>query len=34
MSRGFAPYVGLSLERLHGNRADQACLVAGIRLRF
>ena len=44
ISRGFAPYVGVSFERLHGNRADQARedsedlgqtrLVAGIRLRF
>ncbi|MGX1017358.1 copper resistance protein B [Pseudomonas sp. Y3 TE3536] len=44
ISRGFAPYVGVSFNRLHGNRADQARedgedtgqtrLVAGIRLRF
>lgn len=44
ISRGFAPYVGVSFERLHGNRARQARevgedlgqtrLVAGIRLRF
>ncbi|MGE8115521.1 copper resistance protein B [Pseudomonas sp. NPDC086566] len=44
ISRGFAPYVGVSFERLHGNRASQARedgedlgqtrLVAGIRLRF
>jgi copper resistance protein B len=43
-SRGFAPYVGVSFNRLHGTRADQARedgedqgqtrLVAGIRLRF
>ncbi|MDD1959681.1 copper resistance protein B [Pseudomonas sp. 39004] len=44
ISRGFAPYLGVSFNRLHGNRADQARedgedtgqtrLVAGIRLRF
>lgn len=44
ISRGFAPYVGVSFNRLHGNRADQARedgedigqtrLVAGVRLRF
>ncbi|WP_085676180.1 MULTISPECIES: copper resistance protein B [unclassified Pseudomonas] len=44
INRGFAPYVGVSFERLHGNRAEQAReagedlgqtrLVAGIRLRF
>ncbi|HDS1817591.1 TPA: copper resistance protein B [Pseudomonas putida] len=44
ISRGFAPYVGVSFNRLHGVRADQAReggddtrqtrLVAGIRLRF
>lgn len=44
ISRAFAPYVGVSFERLHGNRASQARedgedlgqtrLVAGIRLRF
>ena len=44
ISRGFAPYVGVSFNRLHGNRANQARedgedigqtrLVAGVRLRF
>jgi len=44
ITRGFAPYVGVSFNRLHGNRADQARedgedlgqtrLVAGVRLRF
>ena len=44
ITRGFAPYVGVSFNRLHGKRADQARedgedlgqtrLVAGIRLRF
>ena len=44
VTRGFAPYLGVSFNRLHGNRADQARedgedlgqtrLVAGIRLRF
>ena len=44
ITRGFAPYVGVSFNRLHGTRADQARedgedlgqtrLVAGIRLRF
>lgn len=44
ISRGFAPYLGVSFNRLHGNRANQARedgedtgqtrLVAGIRLRF
>ena len=44
ITRGFAPYVGLSFNRLHGSRANQARedgedlgqtrLVAGIRLRF
>ena len=44
ITRGFAPYVGVSFNRLHGNRAEQARdndedigqtrLVAGIRLRF
>jgi len=44
ITRGFAPYVGVSFNRLHGKRADQARedgedlgqtrLVAGVRLRF
>ncbi|MCE7765692.1 copper resistance protein CopB [Pseudomonas putida] len=44
ITRGFAPYLGVSFNRLHGTRADQARedgedlgqtrLVAGIRLRF
>ncbi|MBI6951539.1 copper resistance protein B [Pseudomonas sp. TE6288] len=44
ITRAFAPYVGVSFNRLHGNRADQARendedigqtrLVAGVRLRF
>ncbi|MFJ4398188.1 copper resistance protein B [Pseudomonas sp. NPDC089396] len=44
ITRGFAPYIGVSFDRLHGNRADQARergedlaqtrLVAGVRLRF
>ncbi|MDR2305694.1 MAG: copper resistance protein B [Paucimonas sp.] len=44
INRGFAPYVGVSFNRLHGNRAEQARadgedtgqtrLVAGVRLRF
>lgn len=44
ISRGFAPYVGVSFNRLHGQRAEmarddaedigQTRLVAGIRLRF
>ncbi|MFK0309620.1 copper resistance protein B [Pseudomonas sp. NPDC090233] len=44
ITRGFAPYIGVSFNRLHGNRADQAReddedlgqtrLVAGVRLRF
>ena len=44
ITRGFAPYVGLSFNRLHGSRAHPALedgeelgqtrLVAGIRLRF
>lgn len=44
ITRGFAPYVGLSFNRLHGSRANQARedgedlgqtrLIAGIRLRF
>ncbi|MCS4062507.1 copper resistance protein B [Pseudomonas putida] len=44
ITRGFAPYVGVSFNRLHGKRADQARedgedlgqtrLVAGVRVRF
>jgi len=44
ITRAFAPYVGVSFNRLHGNRAEQARendedsgqtrLVAGVRLRF
>ncbi|MNP82275.1 Copper resistance protein B precursor [compost metagenome] len=44
INRGFAPYVGVSFNRLHGQRAEmarddaedigQTRLVAGIRLRF
>lgn len=44
ITRNFAPYVGVSFNRLHGTRADQARedgddpaqtrLVAGVRLRF
>ncbi|QXH48964.1 copper resistance protein B [Pseudomonas xanthosomatis] len=44
VSRGFAPYVGVSFNRLHGSRAElaredgedtgQVRWVAGVRLRF
>lgn len=44
ITRSFAPYVGVSFNRVHGTRADQARedgddpaqthLVAGVRLRF